>query len=427
MGKSWLDRAWSTLASMRFAIWLLVVLAAASLVNLFANEFIMQANGGPEAAAQLWRRIYGEPRASILLLLQMYAPYRSWWYTAMLGLLLLSLLTCVIDRTPKVWRDTFGARFLRDPRSYLEAGIRAELTGAADLAERITRVLRRSGYRVRCEEGEEITLLDGEKYAFSRGGSWLVHVGFIFLILGGAMIARGSYNIRAGGLPGDMLAPSEAQWGFNVRIDDFRIEYYPLGEGQLVLVDNQFIGRIVKSRPNGTFDLEMFQPTRRMLRAVAADRIRNHFESTMGNGRLDQPNISDYIATLTIVENGRDIRTERVEVNHPLRYKGYRFYQSSFDDRHVDEQGRWTTILNVRKDQGSPFVWFGLALVTFGLVLGMYIVPKQVAVRIEAGSDDRRALLVGRPARNPSLYQDEFNRLVEAMRADANARAEEKS
>ena len=38
----------------------------------------------------------------------------------------------------------------------------------------------------------------------------------------------------------------------------------------------------------------------------------------------------DYYSTLSVLENGREVLTKRIEVNDPLRYKGIWFYQSSY-------------------------------------------------------------------------------------------------
>jgi len=40
----------------------------------------------------------------------------------------------------------------------------------------------------------------------------------------------------------------------------------------------------------------------------------------------------DYVSTLTVVDDGRDILTKRIEVNDPLFFGGYNFYQSSYNE-----------------------------------------------------------------------------------------------
>jgi len=60
----------------------------------------------------------------------------------------------------------------------------------------------------------------------------------------------------------------------------------------------------------------------------------------------------------------------RIEMNKPLRYKGYTFFQSSFDQ--TDEQE--ITILSVVKNQGRLFPYIGTIILGLGLLLHIIIV-----------------------------------------------------
>jgi cytochrome c biogenesis protein len=405
------QKLWNTLKSMRFAIILLMVVLAASVFNLFAGEFIAPVTGGAGQVADVYKMAYGEPRAMILLFLQMQQPYHSWWYTGLLGLVTLSLLVCAIDRAPTVYQLAFKPHFVREPQYYRTTQPIAEVRGEAAVGKMET-VLRRHGFRVWREMGTDgVVWLAAEKRAWAYWGAWLVHVGFILLIVGGAMIARGSYTDQVQGLPGSLLATDESEWGFNVRIDDFKVEYWPLDEGQWVQVDGNQIGRTVTKNADGSYDVEFFRPEHQFLKGVAAERIANRIDNWSGEGRLDQANISDYIATLTVIENGREVKTERVEVNHPLRYRGFRFYQSSFSDQITDAEGRWTTILTVRKDSGAEFVWVGIGLVTLGVIVALYFVPRRI-VGMVRGTE---AMLTGTSARSNILFEGEFVRVVKEI------------
>ena len=55
----------------------------------------------------------------------------------------------------------------------------------------------------------------------------------------------------------------------------------------------------------------------------------------------------------------------RIEMNKPLRYKGYTFFQSSFAE---GDHGQ-ATVLSVVKNKGWLFPYFGTALIAFGLLL----------------------------------------------------------
>lgn len=402
---------------MRFAVILLMVVVAASVLNLFTGEFLAPAPEGPEQPGAFYREYYGAVRGAMLALLQMNRPYHSWWYLGLLGLLTLSLTVCVVDRAPIVWRLAFGTHFARDEHFYDAARLSAELSGdsAASAAEE---TLRRRGFRVASEsDSSGVVWLVGEKRSWAHWGPWLVHAGFVLLMVGGLMLARGTYTDEVQGLPGELLAPDEAAWGFNVRVDDFQILYHPLSVGQFVTVDGWKIGRITGFNSDGTYRVSMLAPVQTVLDRCAAERLSNRIDQWTGEGRLDQANIADYVATLTVIEGGKDVATHRVEVNRPLRWRGYRFYQSSFNDRRTDAQGRWTTILTVRRDRGGHLVWAGIAVTTLGLVGGSYFAPRRVVGFATERNGRQTVRLAGVAFRQETLFIGEFHRLVEDIRS----------
>ncbi|MDP8206422.1 MAG: cytochrome c biogenesis protein ResB [Candidatus Electryonea clarkiae] len=409
------DKTWILFKSMKFAIILLIIFAVLSIFNLFAQEFIIEVQGGSDRAHLIYQSEYGETRASVLMFFQMYNPYRSWWYSLMLGLLTLSLTICVIDRAPNVYNQVFRPRYLRDPKNYKSSKISAMIKGKDGVDQTIDKVLKKNGYKVWQEQTEKGMIIDGEKFVWARSGSWFVHIGFIFLIIGGLLIARSEYRVHASGFPGELLAKGEDQWGFNVLVEDFIIEYYPLAVGQVVEVNRRVIGRLIEKNSDGSFNVESYRPASGILPNIAPENISNKIDWQMDGGRIDQANISDYIAFLTIIENGKQIDTRRVEVNAPLRHKGFRFYQSSFDANRTNADGKWTTVLEVRKDGGSPFIWVGIILFTLGIVVSMYLTPRRINALIEKDGTKIDIYLAGRSVKNQSLFKNEFKRIVKKI------------
>lgn len=80
--------------------------------------------------------------------------------------------------------------------------------------------------------------------------------------------------------------------------------------------------------------------------------------------------IKDFKSTLKVLEDGQGVLTKTIEVNDPLEYKGYVFYQSSYD-----EEGEQWSGLQVKQDPGVPLVYAGFLLLTLGLTYGFYIMP----------------------------------------------------
>ena len=72
--------------------------------------------------------------------------------------------------------------------------------------------------------------------------------------------------------------------------------------------------------------------------------------------------VRDFKSDLAVFEEGEERARKTIEVNDPLHYGGYHFYQQSYDEEH----GRYT-VLAVRSDSGLPIVYAGFFLVGAGI------------------------------------------------------------
>ncbi|MBN2030992.1 cytochrome c biogenesis protein CcsA [bacterium] len=90
----------------------------------------------------------------------------------------------------------------------------------------------------------------------------------------------------------------------------------------------------------------------------------NDFEITRYPGS-DQP--SSFTSRVFMVDEERGVeRPYAIYMNHILNYRGYRFYQASYDE---DERG---TILSVNRDPGTPVTYFGYFLLFFALLANLF-------------------------------------------------------
>ena len=67
--------------------------------------------------------------------------------------------------------------------------------------------------------------------------------------------------------------------------------------------------------------------------------------------------IRDYFSELSVMEDGKQVAAKVIEVNHPLHWGGYHFYQADYDK----QAGRYT-VLSVSSDSGLLAVWIGFTL-----------------------------------------------------------------
>ncbi len=75
---------------------------------------------------------------------------------------------------------------------------------------------------------------------------------------------------------------------------------------------------------------------------------------------------ASYESDVTVLDpQGKNFKTT-ISMNEPLKYKGYTFYQSSFQE---DEMGRPTmSILSVNQDWGRPWKYLGSLLIVIGII-----------------------------------------------------------
>jgi len=91
----------------------------------------------------------------------------------------------------------------------------------------------------------------------------------------------------------------------------------------------------------------------------------NHGEDGLNLSYLSQaPRIvRDYFSDVVVIENEKEAVSKTIEVNHPLHYGGYHFYQHSYDSENGDY-----TILSVTSDSGLYTVYGGYWLLSLGVL-----------------------------------------------------------
>ena len=89
--------------------------------------------------------------------------------------------------------------------------------------------------------------------------------------------------------------------------------------------------------------------------------------------------VSDYISDLRVVVDGQTAAEKSIEVNHPLKFGGYHFYQHDYDD----QAGQYT-ILNVVSDTGLNVVYAGYIMLSVGIFRRFWL--RKIFSRKKTGS-----------------------------------------
>ncbi len=234
-------------------------------------------------------------------------------------------------------------------------------------------------------------------------------------------IPNGYMRIYEGHSENNIVAEDLKQLGqlpFSVKLNDFRIEYYEAdkepvpqlnietedgqqfqldaeagegislgpGRGRLKVVRTfknfkirvEDGKRIVMDENGGgenpAVEVEIEAPDGNNYTRYVFERFEGHSQAQDGlelsYTSEGQRMIRDYFSDVTIIENGKEVLNKTIEVNHPLHYGGYHFYQHSYDS----EVGE-CTILSVTSDSGLYVVYAGYWLLCLGVLWQFWFGP----------------------------------------------------
>jgi len=96
--------------------------------------------------------------------------------------------------------------------------------------------------------------------------------------------------------------------------------------------------------------------------------------------------ISDYVSELQVIRNGRVVAEKDIEVNHPLHFAGYHFYQHSYD-----AQAAEYTVLMVSPDTGLASVYAGFLMLCIGAFWHFWLRKLPKSAQTGSAEQDQKA------------------------------------
>jgi cytochrome c biogenesis protein len=277
--QSIVEKIWSFFSSVKLAVGIFAIISLTSIIGTIVEQQAEPANN-----IALLAKLFGEAAApvvySALDATGFTDMFNSWWFLALLFVFATNLVVCSLERLPRAWK------IVKEPITPLQEAQLALMTpkhevvlhgDIAKAEQQVREALKAIGFKGALVTEQGTTQLCAEKGRYSRLGVYVTHLSILLILIGGVVGMRFGFNGHLNLLEGTaspLAYKSNAQevpLGFEIRCDDFEVSFYPDSE-----------------RPK------------------------------------------EYKSVLTILELGREVLTQEIGVNSPLRYKGITFYQASF-------------------------------------------------------------------------------------------------
>lgn len=263
---------------MDFAVLQIIVLSLFAVVGMVLRQLPGFAFRSPTDYANemdrlhaLYDPVLGTGMVSLLERLQLFQVFSSVWFSVGLVVLIVSIVACTIDRTPRLWRQSADIRVVQ-PEAFYDPKLpdRALMAGVA--ADDAARVLRRHRFAVRQEVEDGVTYLYGDRNRWTKMATLLTHAGLVLFLVAAAVTSR------FGDEQGLVVAEGES------------LTVGPIGTPGLMLVRN-----LAFEAPG----FETGRPT-------------------------------DFTTHLAVYRDGQQIAEKVIRVNDPLAVGGYTFHQNGF-------------------------------------------------------------------------------------------------
>jgi cytochrome c biogenesis protein len=452
-------RLWRLFTSVNFAVVQIVAIALLAVVGITVRQlpgFAFRSAGDYAAEMNRIRSIY-EPVLGVGLVdamerLQLFHVFTSTPFSVALLFLVVSIIICTLDRTPRLWQQSATIRVVQPP-AYFDPRLpdRVSIAAAPGLsAETVRAALRRHRFSVREAVGPDgVRFLYGDRNRWTKLATLVSHLGLILFLVAGLVTARlgdeqglvvaegDTLTVQPIGTPGLLLVENRAfdAPGLDTGTpSDFTTDLAVYRDGQLLAekvvrvndplsaggytfhqngfgpapdleIRSTVDGSVLWSGPVPLTDAAagrpfgaMPIPGRKFGLQLLLDRTEDGVgtlialpyavRGTLPDGR---PDIVEGFPVLVV--RGEVMRMEGLDLSVELR--GFSEY----------------TLLIAKRDPGAPIVWAAFATLLAGLAITFYLPRRRVWARL---GRDGRLDLVGRSDRQVD-FDREFGSLVDAL------------
>ncbi|MBF0344594.1 MAG: cytochrome c biogenesis protein ResB [Nitrospirae bacterium] len=278
-GTSIVNAVWGLFSSVKLAVVLIAMIGLLSIIGT-----VVEQNVEPQKNVKLFKKLFGDNLAPNVYRLSeklgVMDMYNSWWFMGLLVMFSVNLTICSIDRLPGIHKIVSKPFEPLKAEAFGRQGIKKELMFKGTLTDgriKVLTAIKQLGFNP-----GEFTFDNGVQYyaqrwQYARYAVYVVHLSIIIILVGSVIGIqfgfRGFMKIDEGETVDKAFSRkgTEQPLDFSIRCDDFTVQFY---------------------------------------------------------GDSDTP--KTYMSWLTVFENGKEVLKTSIEVNRPMSYKGYTFYQASY-------------------------------------------------------------------------------------------------
>jgi cytochrome c biogenesis protein len=452
------ERAWRLCCSTK----LMVVLMALFIAGMAAGTFL---NPKDDALADI-ERVFAD-RPWVLWAyhtFELYAPFKSWWFTAIILALALNNLASSIERLPRIFlivkyperklTDTV-LRGLRNKRTVPRAGLSADTIEAG---------FRSAGYHVSQVVEGGTTYVFGERGAWARFGVWVVHVALLVICFGGILSRflafEGTMQIPGDGghaasfqerMPDGVIIRHPLS--FILRCDQFHLDKFKDGSARRYASDVTVLSRegkelyskhIIVNDPLDWDGMKFYQATyteRPDLSHAVMQLTDNKTGETReidasagtpftaGDGHIRysvekyEENFGELGPAVQVVREedvgpGKDPKLSSFFVFSKYPEFDAKFRGDRYGLRFDRLEPSYVTGIQVASDPGRIWMYAGAIMMWIGLFIAFWTVHRRVWARIDADS----VVFAGAAHRNKEKFREEFDRFIDGLLGKASSR-----
>ncbi|MBA7568746.1 Cytochrome c biogenesis protein CcsB [subsurface metagenome] len=396
-----------------------------------------------------YKALYSPGVFSALKFFNIFDMYHSWWFTTLLILLSINIIVCTFKQVPRIIRLISPEKKEIDDTIFRSSQIRKTFQSQ----QRLSDLERQSEILIKSLVGNPVKITKNgasyffaEKGKYSRLGMIFVHISILLILAGGLIGTMWGFNGQMNIVEGEKSdtvtlfgGKGPEKLDFDVRCDDFTVEFYETGmpkeyKTDLTIIDDEkkvVSGVMRVNHPLVYKGLKFCQATYGIAEVsdfrIVAKNNKTEEETVlklnmMKKVSLPDSNTSFAIARFVTDHGGMGPAVLGVLLEPGKAHDIFWIFQNG---RSSDQQQKggfaftlkdfsrlYYTGIQVSKDPGVSLVWIGFCLIMMGFILNLFFTHKRIWLRISGSQDKYEISIAAGVSKNRETFEEKLEGLT---------------